>query len=223
MKLKYTLLLMLLLTSGRNIQALEDFTDISLDRYLSEQHIFVTEGYVTAKQKAEFVQHMQRISKIKKILEIGFNAGHSAELFLTTTNCEKLLSFDINVHPYLKTGAKFIKQKFGDRFTLIEGDSKIKVPEYATTHSDEKFDLIFIDGGHSFECCFSDIQNCSKLAHQETLVLIDDYVAEVKQAVDACVNLGLIVLLDYKHTQDVYIPNRNSGDRIWVVAQYVIK
>lgn len=83
MKLKYTLFLMLVLTNGRNIQALEDFTDISLDDYLSEQRILVTEGYVTATQKAEFIQDMQRISKIKKILEIGFNAGHSAELFLS--------------------------------------------------------------------------------------------------------------------------------------------
>lgn len=222
MKLKCAMLLTLVLMNV-NILGQEDFTDISLDTYLSEQGVLITEGYVTATQKAEFLQDIQRISKIKKILEIGFNAGHSAELFLTTTNCEKLVSFDINIHPYLKTGSEFIKKKFGDRFTLIEGDSNKKVPEYAATHSNEKFDLIFIDGGHSFKCCFSDIRNCSKLAHRETLVLIDDYVAEVKMAVDACVNSGLIVLLDHKHTQDVYIPNRNGGDRIWVVAQYVMK
>lgn len=221
MRLKSAMLLMLALMNG-DIRGLEDFTDISLDTYLSEQGVCVTEGYVTDGQKAGFIRDIQRIPNIKKILEIGFNAGHSAELFLTTTQCEKLVSFDINSHPYLKIGAEFIKKKFGDRFTLVEGDSMIKVPEYAT-YSNEKFDLIFIDGGHSFECCFSDIQNCSKLAHQETFVLIDDYEREVKMAVDACVNSGLIVLLDLNYTQDICVPNRNGGDRIWVVAQYAVK
>lgn len=116
-----------------------------------------------------------------------------------------------------------MKKKFGDRFTLIEGDSRITVPEYAASHSSEKFDLIFIDGGHTFDCCLSDIQNCSLLSHPETLVLIDDYTEEVKAAVETCVQAGLIEILEIKHTQGVYITNINGGDRIWAVAQYVTK
>jgi len=200
----------------------EEFSDIHLATYLSKQGVCITEGYVTDKQKAEFIQDLQRLTQIKNILEIGFNAGHSSELFLTVTNCEKLVSFDINLHSYTKTGVQFIQKKFGDRFQFIEGDSKKEIPKYAALHNTEKFDLIFIDGGHSLSCCLSDIQNCSKLAHRETLVLIDDYVAEVKLAVDLCVRQGLIVLLDHKHTQDAYIPNVNCGDRIWVVAKYVM-
>ena len=222
--MKYRLVTTLILVLAcYNTHAREDFSDINLDTYLSEQGVLVTEGYVTAKQKAEFIQDLQRLPQIKNILEIGFNAGHSSELFLTTTNCEKLVSFDINIHSYTKIGAEFIQKKFGSRFELIEGDSKIQVPKFAAVHSTEKFDLIFIDGGHSLECCLSDIQNCSKLAHRETLVLIDDYVAGVKMAVDASVRKGLIVLLDHKHIRDVYIPNVNGGDRIWVVAQYVME
>lgn len=201
----------------------DDFTNYNLDTYLQEHDVFVIEGFVTAKQKAGFIQDMQRLSHIKKIMEIGFNAGHSSELFLGTTDCEKLVSFDINIHPYVKIGAEFIQNKYGERFTFIEGDSRIKVPEYTASHPNEKFDLIFIDGGHSLECCLSDILSCRQLAHRETIVLIDDYVAEVKAAVDICLQSGLIILLETKFTNDVYIKNINGGDRIWVIVQYAME
>ncbi len=105
-----------------------------------------------------------------------------------------------------------MERKFKDRFTWIEGDSLVQVPLYASSHPDEKFDLIFIDGGHSFECCFYDIYNCRLLAHKDTIVWIDDYGSEVKIAVDTCVNNQLITLLDFKSAED--------EPRAWVIARY---
>ncbi len=190
----------------------EDFANIDLDTYLNERGVFITEGYVTVEQKAEFIQDLQKTSSIKKILEIGFNAGHSSELFLSATECEKLVSIDINIHPYVKTGVEFMKKKFGDRFTWIEGDSQIQVPRYVKSHRGEKFDLIFIDGGHWFECCYSDIWNCSFLAHEETILWIDDYGGDVKAAVDNWAKRGLITLLGCKSCGD--------DSRTWAIARY---
>ena len=199
-----------------SMYAQQDLTNINLDTYLLEQGARPIEGFVSSSQKMGLIKDMQALPQIKKILEIGFNAGHSSELFLSATDCEKMISFDINTHSYLKIGREFITKKFRSRFQFIEGDSREQIPKYAASHSQETFDLIFIDGGHSFNVCFSDIMNCGQLAHPETLVIIDDYVEEVKTAVDTCVHLGLISIPDVRYSTDAIF-----GERIWVVAKYL--
>ncbi len=214
-------ILLLLQLAVSSFKRQEDLIGGSLDSYLNQNGFFLSpvhsrsnEGYSSIKQRLEFLNDLQNLSEVKNIMEIGFNAGHSSEVFLSSSNCQKLVSFDINSHPYTRVGVEFMKKKFGDRFEFVEGDSRTQVPKYAVTHH-EKFDLIFIDGGHTFECCTADIRNCQSLAHKNTLLWIDDYIPlGVKPAVDFCVKEGLITLLDSKCVQDP------SGSRSWVVARY---
>lgn len=106
-------------------------------------------------------------------MEIGFNAGHSAEIFLSSSKKIHLTSFDIGYHDYVNLGKQFIDEKYPDRHTLIIGNSLQSVPEYALKEN-KKFDLIFIDGGHNYENAKADIINCKKLAHEKTIVILDD-------------------------------------------------
>jgi hypothetical protein len=41
-----------------------------------------------------------------------------------------------------------------------------------------EFDLIFVDGGHSFKDAMMDIVNCMKLSNSGTLLVVDDVVKE---------------------------------------------
>ena len=43
---------------------------------------------------------------------------------------------------------------------------------------DKKFDLIFIDGGHTYDVAKTDIMNCKKLAHKDTIVVMDDTITD---------------------------------------------
>ena len=38
--------------------------------------------------------------------------------------------------------------------------------------------MIFIDGGHDLKTVSSDIENCFKLSHSKTIIIIDDVVRE---------------------------------------------
>ncbi len=80
----------------------------------------------------------------------------------------------------MKEGKIYINNKFPNRHTLVFGDSRQTLPRFKN-NNDIKFDLIFIDGGHSYEVAYADLINCRNLAHSETIVIMDDIVSDRPQ------------------------------------------
>jgi predicted O-methyltransferase YrrM len=110
------------------------------------------------------------------VMEIGFNAGHSADTFLKHNSQLTLTSFDIGGHGYVLPGKTYIDTTYPNRHTLVLGDSRSSVPNYIRENNGKTFDVIFIDGGHAYEVISFDIENCKKLSHKDTIVIIDDVV-----------------------------------------------
>lgn len=145
-------------------------------------------GYLNSKGFTFFEGHSQQIQEqvndlIKlankpniNVMEIGFNAGHSAEVFLQNNSSLTLTSFDIGTHDYVPTSKKYIDFAYPDRHTLILGDSTLTIPEYVANNQNVKFDIIFIDGGHDYEIVKKDMENCFHLAHEDTIIILDDTV-----------------------------------------------
>lgn len=146
-----------------------------IDLYFESHNITNLEGHTQLEPKlTEFLSKMVAPNRIKTVLEIGFNAGHSADTFLKSNKNIKVTSFDIGTHAYMNLGKKYIDTKYPNRHTLVKGDSRVTVSNYAQKNPELKFDIIFIDGGHFENIPEMDLRNCRSLAHKNTIVILND-------------------------------------------------
>ena len=158
-------------------------------------------------------------SSPKSIMEIGFNAGHSALLFLSITPPEtKVVSFDLGEYAYVFAAKRYIDSVFPGRHTLVTGDSTVTIPKYEEqvahrmknphTAPPLSFDFIFIDGGHQQDIPLKDILNSQRLAAgPHTIVAIDDicrisgrhahYTVEPTKAWEQMISAGVVEEFGY--------------------------
>ena len=140
--------------------------------------------------------------EIKKICEIGFNAGHSAFLMLLDKQEIPLefTVFDINIHKYLKPCFEYIKTKFNNvKFEFIEGNSSLTMPKFISENEDlkETYDLIHVDGDHTHEAISNDMMNANILLKINGIMIVDDTcVSVINNNVDLYLSSGNYIELD---------------------------
>lgn len=193
-------------------------SEITLEQNIANCPYPVTEGYMTFGQREQFNTCLKSYETVESILEIGLNAGHSAEnFFQQCPDLKRFVSVDICHHPYTPYAITYFQKKYKERFIPVIGSSLEKIPEYADLNPDTKFDLIFIDGNHNQFYCLGDIINCRLVAHENTRLWVDDYnveeVGHVADAVHTAVEMNLIAI-DQVH-EDPF------EHRVWIEAHYI--
>ena len=130
-----------------------------------------------------------------RILEIGvFDADHGRQMIEQAARNGRIfveyygfdmfeqMTFEVNeAEVGKKTLAKsedevmkYLKAKTKARIIkLFKGDTKKTLP--AEVPGLPKMDIIFVDGGHSLGTVQSDFEYALKLAHNKTIILLDDY------------------------------------------------
>jgi predicted O-methyltransferase YrrM len=154
---------------------------MSLTTFLHSRGFYTFEGY--SQEVPPQVENLKVLSQppVKTVMEIGFNAGHSAEVFLANNPELTLLSFDLGFHAYGKVAKEYIDTKYPGRHQIIWGDSTKTVPEYINANPGKTFDLIFVDGGHMYDIAAADVASCAALANANTIVAVDDVVFSMAQ------------------------------------------
>lgn len=109
--------------------------------------------------------------KPKTMLEIGFNIGYSASMWLEFDPSQKLklTSVDIGIHKDTVKAAEAVKNLHSDRFEFILSDSKKVKPQL----EGKLFDVAFVDGDHSASGVSNDIQMCLDL--KIPYLIMDDW------------------------------------------------
>lgn len=132
------------------------------------------------------------------LLEVGFNSGFSALVFLMSSDTLKVTSVDLCGYQYTMPCYEYLKTCFGDRIDLIKGPSEEVLPKLLATNN--TFDSYFIDGGHSDIVTNLDFQNIIAHCIADVEICADDYnFPVIKNITQKYIDMGSLEIL---HTNE---------------------
>ena len=132
-----------------------------------------------ATKKTRFIYNVLRRSfpEARTVCELGFNAGHSALLFLETLPQARIYSFDLCDGPWTLRNADYIAALYPERFELIMGDSAETIPAFASRGI--QCDVVLVDGSKDALHRSNDMTLFRKqLASKKAVVLLDEVCSE---------------------------------------------
>lgn len=112
-------------------------------------------------------------NNIKNFLEIGSAAGGSSYLFDHVFDLDNIIIIDDNNHSKSKFRPEILKKTKGEVSEFI-GDSKHPDAIGFIKKLKLKFDIILIDGDHTYDGVMSDIKNYSKFLSGNGFLILHD-------------------------------------------------
>lgn len=119
----------------------------------------------------------------RTICETGFNAGHSALLWLSAAPDARVVTFDLFSHASAPVGLALLRRHVGDRLVAYQGRSAITLPR--AQRDGVRCDVFSIDGGHTYAMALADLVGVSFLVTPGATCFIDDTNCKARWCVDA--------------------------------------
>jgi len=136
----------------------------------------VAEGELIPEQLDFLHAFLRTHTEVRKVIEVGFNAGLSAATFLSGRGDIQVISFDLGFWGHVPVAKRVIDQVFPGRHQLILGNSLETLPAFLTDVANQHaYDLVFVDGGHEPPVPASDLQCAHQLLKPVGWVIVDDY------------------------------------------------
>jgi predicted O-methyltransferase YrrM len=134
---------------------------------------------------------------VKNILEIGFNAGHSCLSWLLSSDDTRVIGLDIH---YPERSVDYLRNNYGDRFFFVHADSNTLSENDSIQQWENEFDLIFIDGDHSYDAVKRDLKNSLRL--NPKYIVFDDVRhpshSYIETIINECEELELVDLYEFE-------------------------
>lgn len=127
-------------------------------------------GIAAHPPQVAFYQQLARRAGIRTVCEIGFNAGHSAAVWLTASPTLHVYSFDLMDTSMGLAAVDYLQRRFAGRLTAFGGDSLVEVKKARLPPCD----LIHVDGKHDYEHVIQDTLNMRRHAAPAAIFLFDD-------------------------------------------------
>lgn len=153
-----------------------------------------------------FLKNLVAKKKFQNIVEVGMAFGISA-MFITTgfdmSNVKgKLISIDpFQTEQWKDNGVKLLKTlKLSKYHELIQKKSYIALPELLAKYGENYFDMLFIDGWHTFDYTLVDVFYADKLVKPNGYIIVDD---ALHFSVQQCIKY---IDTNYKHLKRIQAP-----------------
>lgn len=114
----------------------------------------------------------------RTVCEVGFNAGHSALLWLLS-GATRVVSFELGQYSYSHVAEAWLAARFPGKLLVVLGDSLHTVPAFSAMFPLERCHVVVVDGGHLFAHAWGDLVHLKKLVDSEPsrsshVLLVDD-------------------------------------------------
>lgn len=154
----------------------ENYDNTDLSAYLKSKNVAIRQGYITQndvhKDKViEQIKNLYGLENISSILEIGFLAGHSSEMFLKLNPTLKVTSVDNGALLSVKSGKEYIDKQYPNRHTLLKGESNMIL---STIEQNNQYDIIFVDGSYERDIVHNDILLSKPLLRENGLLIVNN-------------------------------------------------
>lgn len=115
----------------------------------------------------------------RNVLEIGVHGGHSLLLTLLAAPQAHVTCVDLCAWSHTARCVAYLQSQFPGRVTLLRGSSRDVLPLVQGV-----FDLVHVDGDHSYEGAKFDMEHAHRLSAPDTVFVFDDYYDGIARAVD---------------------------------------
>jgi predicted O-methyltransferase YrrM len=153
-----------------------------------------TEGYWSTSDCVDVAVDILNLTGAKHMLEIGFNIGYSAAIWLSS-GINTLIILDIGYHKDTLPAIRATAKTYSDKTILwCIADS---TSEDAKNLDIESIDIAFIDGEHTYEASLSD--SYLSIHYGANWLVYDDVIENhpngIDKAIDSLVNLNIIEVI----------------------------
>ncbi len=175
-------------------------------------------------------------ARCRRILEIGTHNGVNARRLIETARIRyaarqieyhgldlfemltpEMLKSEFSIQPPTRAEVDAKLRPTGANVRLYQGFSQEILPKIVPTLG--AMDLVFIDGGHSFETIESDWRNVQPVIGEKTVVVFDDYICTDDPHVQGFGCQSLIRSLDPNRHQVTLLPHIDEFKHDWGVLR----